>query len=860
MAGIDQERSLSIPKLSTTNYHDWAIDARMVMMERGLVEFIEGEPEMPQVDVTDAIIQAATSDVERRQLSQDKRQQENDKRTFRLRKDKAHAVLFLSITQELKSLVKNCESAYQLWEKLRSTYEPISLARAAQLRRKFLNLSLKDGEDMSLFICRVDDAVVECRNAGVLIQEYEHAFQYIDLLPRAYDVVTHNLHHLTFDTLTTKTTAETLIAEFHRLNHLKSNGNSKNGDPGALFTNSESHKATVKCYNCGKLGHYAPDCRSGKPKNSNVNSSSNPPKEQQKSKKKKSGNKKKKSAANNVSSQPMGNSESDPAKGTKSVLVTEADCTTGNGRTVNSKWYIDSAATDHICHEKSYFLNFRPSQHSLALGEGHSECPGEGDILLKHECQGRVQEILLTNVLFAPQFTKNLLSAARMDERGYQSLVRQGKCHVFQEDFNNSIIVAEKEGRLYGAVATVLINENPEAAKDNGCVVLTNQAECVGKDASELWHRRFCHQNLKGIVQIKDKNFVHGLEDVQLDATCDCEVCDSCKITNSSSHRCIEINTTGPLELLHLDLWGPAQVTSLGGSKYLLTILDDYSRMAFAIPMPSKSKTLDEVRLLFKQLETQLNLKVRKIRTDNGSEFTNKDFTEFSASQGIVHQFTNPYSPQMNGVAERFNRTLIEGTRSLLADSGLPKTFWAEMANTFTYVKNRSGHSKLGGQTPISKFLGKTPSVRHLKIIGAKCTVLKTPLKQGGKLDPKGWSVTLVGYANHTKGYRVWNPSERQVIETRHVKVVEVASKWPPTCQTESRVDPGRFSTQQPGQGESRVDPGRHTLQAAPETESRVDPGRLQIPQRLSTESRVDPGRSQPQPTSRSQSRTKDAQ
>src|SRR6188508_540413 len=296
MAGMDQERSLSIPKLTTTNYHDWAIDARMVMMERGLVEFIVGEPEMPAIEITEATVQAATTDAEKCQLSQDKRLQDNDRRTFKLRKDKAHAVLFLSITQELKSLVKNCDSAYQLWEKLRATYEPISLARAAQLRRKFLNLSLKDGEDMSLFICRVDDAVVECRNAGVLIQEYEHAFQYIDLLPRAYDVVTHNLHHLTFDTLTTRTTAETLIAEFHRLNHLKSNGNGKTGDTGALFTSTEAQRATVKCYNCGKLGYYAPDCRSGKPKNGNTNnSSSNPPKEQQK-KKKKSANKKKKSA------------------------------------------------------------------------------------------------------------------------------------------------------------------------------------------------------------------------------------------------------------------------------------------------------------------------------------------------------------------------------------------------------------------------------------------------------------------------------------------------------------------------------------------------------------------------------------
>ena len=860
MAGIDNERSLSIPKLNTTNYHDWAIDAKMVMMERGLVEFIESEPGMPTIDVTEAMIQAAETDVERRQLSTDKRQQEADRRMFKLRKDKAHAVLFLSITQELKSLVKNCESAFQLWEKLRATYEPISLARAAQLRRKFLNLSLKDGEDMSLFICRVDDAVTECRNAGVLIQEYEHAFQYIDLLPRAYDVVTHNLHHLTFDTLTTRTTAETLIAEFHRLNHLKSNGNGKTGDTGALFTSTEAQRATVKCYNCGKLGHYAPDCRSGKPKNNQTNNSSVPPKDTSKSKKKRTSKQKKKSAANQVSSQPMGSSEVDPGKGTKAVLISEVENSGSSANSVKSKWYVDSAATDHICFEKSYFHNFRPSQHSLALGEGHSQCPGEGDILLYHECQGRIQEILLTNVLYAPHFSKNLLSAARMDERGYKSLVNQGKCYVFKEHMNNSIVIAEKEGRLYGAVATVKIDPDFQNAKDNGCIILTNQAECVGKSTAEIWHRRFCHQNLRGIKMVKDRKFVFGLDDVELDGSCNCEVCDACKITNSSSCRTIDIQTTGPLELLHLDLWGPAQVNSLGGSKYLLTVLDDFSRMSFAIPMPAKSRTLTEVKQLIQQLEKQLNSKVRKIRTDNGSEFTSKDFAEFTASLGVVHQFTNAYTPQMNGVAERFNRTLIEGTRALLADSGLPKTLWAEMANAFTYVKNRSSHSKLGGQTPISKFSGKTPSVKHLRIIGSRCTVLKTPLKRGGKLDPKGWSGILVGYANHTKGYRVWNPEDRQVTETRHVKIVEMASKWPTSSKTESRVDPGRLTAQLQGQGESRVDPGRHTLCSTPDAESRVDPGRLQFPQRLDTESRVDPGQFQPQPTSKIPSRTREAQ
>ena len=263
------------------------------------------------------------------------------------------------------------------------------------------------------------------------------------------------------------------------------------------------------------------------------------------------------------------------------------------------------------------------------------------------------------------------------------------------------------------------------AFQDNGCTVLTNQAECVSKNISDLWHRRFCHQNIRGIANLKKGNFVHGLQDANFDDTCECDVCNSCKIVNSSSSRTIEIATKGPLELLHMDLWGPAQVKSLGGSRYLLTVIDDFSRMAFAIPMPEKSRTLEEVQQLIRRLEKQLDLKVRKIRSDNGSEFSNKLFAEFTSHQGIVHQFTNTYSPQMNGVAERFNRTLIEGTRSILADSGLPKHFWAELANTFCYIKNRSSHAKLGGQTPISKFCGKTPSVQHFRIIGSKCTVLK---------------------------------------------------------------------------------------------------------------------------------------
>ena len=205
MVSTENERSFAISKLTSTNYADWACDARMMLREKGLADFILEADPPPPADAT-----------------------ANEIRQHALKKDRALAMLYLSISQELKSLIKNCSNAHELWEKLKTTYEPKSVARMSQLRRRFLNLSLMEGEDMAIFLCRVDDAVVDCRNAGVDIKSFEHAFQYMDLLPREYEMVTHSLHHLPLDALTPAKVADTLIAEYHRLSHQKSNGNSNN--------------------------------------------------------------------------------------------------------------------------------------------------------------------------------------------------------------------------------------------------------------------------------------------------------------------------------------------------------------------------------------------------------------------------------------------------------------------------------------------------------------------------------------------------------------------------------------------------------------------------------------------------------
>ncbi|GJR60089.1 ribonuclease H-like domain-containing protein [Tanacetum coccineum] len=141
------------------------------------------------------------------------------------------------------------------------------------------------------------------------------------------------------------------------------------------------------------------------------------------------------------------------------------------------------------------------------------------------------------------------------------------------------------------------------------------------------------------------------------------------KLVSSISHT---------LQLLHMDLFGPTSVRSLNHKTYCLVITDDFSRFSWTFFLRTKDETSAILKDFIRQIENQLNQKVKTIRCDNGTEFKNRDVIEFCGLKGIKREYSNARTPQQNGVAERKNRTLIEAARTMLADSFLPNTFWAE--------------------------------------------------------------------------------------------------------------------------------------------------------------------------------------
>nr|GEU47195.1 putative ribonuclease H-like domain-containing protein [Tanacetum cinerariifolium] len=186
----------------------------------------------------------------------------------------------------------------------------------------------------------------------------------------------------------------------------------------------------------------------------------------------------------------------------------------------------------------------------------------------------------------------------------------------------------------------------------------------------------------------------------------------------------------------------------------------------------TKDKNSPILKTFITSLKTQLSLKVKVIRSDNGTEFKNSDLNQFCGLKGIKREFSVPRTPQQNGIAERKNRTLIEAARTMLADSIPPIPFWAEAVNTACYVQNRVLVTKPHHKTPYELLHGRTPSIGFMRPFGCPVIILNT-LDPLGKFEGNVDEGFLVGYSINSKAYRVFNSRTRIVQKTLHVNFLK---------------------------------------------------------------------------------------
>nr|GEU52047.1 putative ribonuclease H-like domain-containing protein [Tanacetum cinerariifolium] len=371
------------------------------------------------------------------------------------------------------------------------------------------------------------------------------------------------------------------------------------------------------------------------------------------------------------------------------------------------------------------------------------------------------------DVYFVKELKFNLFSVSQMCDKKNSVLFTDIECLVLSLDFklpdeSQVLLRVPRENNMYNVNL-----KNIVPSRDLTCLF----AKAI-IDESNLWHKRLEHINFKTINKLVKDNLVRGLPTKVFKNDNTCVACKKGKQHRASCKTKPASSVNQPLFRLYMDLFRPTFVKSLNKKSYCLVVTEDYSRVTWVFFLATKDETSLILKTFITGLENQLSLKVKVIRSDNRTEFKNSNLNQFCGMKGIKREFSVPRNPQQNSIAERKNRTLIEATRTMLADSLLPISFWAKAVNTACYVQNRVLVSKPHKKNPYELLHGRRPSIGFMRPFGCPVTILNT-LDFLGKFDGKVDEGFLVGYSVNSKAFRVFNSRTCIVQEILDVNFLE---------------------------------------------------------------------------------------
>lgn len=365
----------------------------------------------------------------------------------------------------------------------------------------------------------------------------------------------------------------------------------------------------------------------------------------------------------------------------------------------------------------------------------------------------------IDDVLYVEGLKHNLISISQLCDKGFRVNFIKEKCIIENEASPEEKLVGNRIDNSY----KVCLNDLSLKIK---CLVVNN-------NDAWLWHKRIAHIHMEHLNKLVKHDLVIGLPKMKFVKDRLCDACQKGKQTKSSFKQKNVVSTTRPLQLIHMDLFGPSRTRSFGGNVYALVIVDDFSRYSWTLFLAQKSDAFKAFKKYAKQVQNEKSMKIVSIRSDHGGEFQNALFEEFCEEHGITHYFSAPRTPQQNGVAERKNRSLIELARTMLSDSSLPKYFWADAVSTACYVTNRVNIRPILKKTPYELYKGRKPNISHLHAFGCKCFVLNNDKDNLGKLDEKSDEGIFLGYSLSSKAYRIYNKRTLVIEESMHVSFDE---------------------------------------------------------------------------------------
>jgi transposase InsO family protein len=391
---------------------------------------------------------------------------------------------------------------------------------------------------------------------------------------------------------------------------------------------------------------------------------------------------------------------------------------------------------------------------------------GIGDVDL---CIASGHKLSLKDVLYVPSCSTRLISVNALTCHGY-NFVTFGSEECWVADKDNEVIVRgslSSSSRLYTLNCSSARVSHPKAKP------LATSSALYAKRIPDIetWHRRLGHCNTRTIIDMARNKTV---KDMPIDLSSSPPRCDHCilgKQTRSPVPKVREgVRASLPLERVFVDLCGPMPAVSQSGRLYSMNVIDDFTSYVWSLPLKSKSEAAKVLPGWHRAVEDRSGHKLKILVTNNG-ELDSNAMSDWCSTHGIEHQRTPPYTPAHNGRAERLHRTILGRARSMRLACNAPASLWDEFCATAAYLTNLTASSSINQKTPHELWFGHVPSLNHLREIGCRAFALIQTNKS--KLFRRSTPCTLIGYAPHSKAYRLWDNTTGSVFNSFHVTFIE---------------------------------------------------------------------------------------
>ena len=537
------------------------------------------------------------------------------------------------------------------------------------------------------------------------------------------------------------------------------------------FDSSRSPGGSGGCYFCGRKGHQQKECRD------RIKASAAAHDEAKRKPRK--GGAATAAAAVQMADESFSAIVLEPVSGTALSAFVSAG--------TQARFCLDSGSTKHIVNDQSLFNSFSAidgAKPRVKVASGQLiDAQGVGTVRLTvRDAQGKECHIDLTDVLYFPTFTVNLLSQTRLTRN------RQGKPtgNSFKDGPNGAMLIFASGRQIPLRFDNRLHWLEPTRAKDTQAETgdMANAAASIGGSNTKpvsitMMHDRLGHLNYRDLLQLSEV-----ADGVYIDKTdTPPNLCGDCALGKSARKavpKAAAKRATVAGQLIHSDLNGPMP-DSVGGKKYVVCFIDDATRWSSVYLMRNKSE-LSDCFLKFIQdmrvVGTKDPLVIgdgSTLHSDNGGEYRSSKFEQLCSSRGIQQTFSPPHTQACNGISERFWNTVLDMARAMIIDADLDKNMWGAAIKHATFLRNRSPTSVLGGITPFQALLGVKPDLSALRKFGSPAFVhVERELRD--KWDPKARKGVYIGCEPRSMTHLIFIPETKKVVETVHVDIDERAS------------------------------------------------------------------------------------